>query len=131
MREEVEGLEDDPDPAAHAVDVHAGCRDLVPAQHDPSRIDRLEQVDAAEQRRLAGARGTDQAHDLVLLEREVDPTQHFELAEGLVEPFDEERRLVHAATPATCRRRRSRATIQSVNRASGIVIATKSVAATR
>ena len=131
MREQVEGLEDDPDPAPDAIDVHAGSRDLVPAQHDPSRVDRLEQVDAAEQGRLAGARRPDQAHDLVLVEPEIDPTQNFELAEGLVEPFDEERRLGHAATPATCRRRRSRATIQSVTRASGIVIATKSVAATR
>ena len=37
VREEVERLEDDPDPAPHAVDVDAVLGDLVAVQDDPSR----------------------------------------------------------------------------------------------
>ena len=102
-----------------------------PATDDASRVDRLEDVHAAQERRLPGARGADEAHDLVLGEREVDPAQDLELAERLVDALELEcGRRAHASLPACCRRR-SRATSQSVNRASGIVIATKSVAATR
>ena len=91
----------------------------------------LEQVDAAEERRLPRAGGADQADDLVLGEREIDPPQHLEVAERLVDSLELERRGgAHASLPACCRRR-SRATSQSVNRASGIVTRTKSVAATR
>ena len=107
----------------------ARAGDLLAADDDAARVDRLEQVDAAQQGRLAGAGRADQADDLVLLEREVDAAQHLELAERLVHVLHAER-LAHASLPACCRRR-SRATSQSVNRASGIVIATKSVAATR
>ena len=63
-----------------------GAGDLLALQLDPAGVDRLEQVDAAQQRRLAGAGRADQADDLVLGELEVDPAQHLELAEGLVEP---------------------------------------------
>ncbi len=122
VREEVEGLEDDPDPAPDAFDVDAGAVISVAAHDDPARVDRLEQVHAAQERRLAGARGADEADDLVLVEREIDPAQHLELAERLVEALDERARRVTSATPAACRRRRSRATSQSVKRASGIVI---------
>ena len=128
MREEVVGLEDDPDPAADAVHVDTACRDLLAVDHDAALVDRLEQVDAAEQRGLARAGRADQAHDLVLGDLEIDPAQHLVLAEGLVQVLDQDG--AHAMPPAT-RRRRSRATSQSVKRASGIVIATKSVAATR
>jgi polar amino acid transport system ATP-binding protein len=44
--EEVEGLEDDPDPAADAVDVDAATRDLLAGDDDSPGVDRLEQVDA-------------------------------------------------------------------------------------
>ena len=59
---------------------------------------------------------------------EVDPAQHLVLAERLVHALDRDG--AHATAPGR-RLRRSRATSQSVKRASGIVIATKSVAATR
>ncbi len=126
VREEVVGLEDDPDPAPDRVHVDPGRGDLVAADDDPAGVDRLEQVHAAEERRLAGAGGADQADDLVLGHVEVDPLQHLELPERLADAVD----LDHTRLPA-CRRRLSRATSQSVKRASGIVIATKSVAATR
>ena len=58
----------------------------------------------------------------------VHPSQDLEPAERLPDVLDDER-LAHAATPAACLRRRSRRISQSVKRASGIVIATKSSAA--
>ena len=91
MREEVERLEDDPDPAAQLVDVDVACGDLDAADDDPAGLDRLEQVDAAQQRRLAGARGADQADDLVLGDVEVDPAQHLELAERTCGRLDAKR----------------------------------------
>ena len=59
-----------------------------PSIDDPPGIDRLEQVDAAEQRRLALARGADEAHDLVLGTVEIDAAQDLEVAERLVQALD-------------------------------------------
>src|SRR5262249_48020379 len=122
--------EDDADPASDAVGVDAVRRHVLAGDEDPARVDGLEQVDAAEQRRLAGARRADQADDLVLGDREIDAAEHLGAPERLVQLLDPECRR-HATTPAAWRRRRSRATSQSVNRVSGIVIATKSTAAAR
>jgi hypothetical protein len=46
VREQVVGLEDDPDLAPDAVDVHAAGSDLLVADHDAPRVQRLQQVDA-------------------------------------------------------------------------------------
>ena len=46
-----------------------GAGDLVPVDDDPPLVDRLEQVDAAQQRRLPRAGRADQADDLVLGDR--------------------------------------------------------------
>ena len=131
VRKEVEGLEDDPDAAAHAVDVDSRPGDLLAVQDDPPAVHGLEEVHAAEERRLAGPRGADQAHDLVLGEDEVDTTQDLDPAERLVEVLDDEglavRSRAHASLPA-CWRRLSRARSQSVKRAIGIVRATKMIA---
>ena len=70
-----------------------------PATHDPARVDRLEQVDAAQQRRLAGAGRADQADDLVLGDREVDPAQHLVLAERLAQALDRRARRVTRDAP--------------------------------
>jgi hypothetical protein len=72
--------------------------------HDPPRIDRLGEVDAAQERRLAGAGGTDDAHDLVLGHGEVDAAQHRQVAEGLPQPLDPERLAGHQRAPPTPRR---------------------------
>jgi len=53
MGEEVELLEDDPDPLANLVDLDSPRSDLLALEEDPAAVDRLEQVDAAKQRALA------------------------------------------------------------------------------
>ena len=108
MREEVERLEDDADAAAHDVHVDAARRDLAAVDEDAAIVDRLEQVDAAQQRRLARPGGADQADDLVLGDVEVDAAQHRDLAERLVDVLEPER--AHIATAPTWRRLRSRST---------------------
>ena len=108
-------------------------RDLVALDDDPAGVDRLEQVDAAQERRLAAPRRPDQADDLVLGELEVDPAQDLEVAERLVEALDPEGRrraltagrsrsaLVSRGARARLAPPPSRATSQSTTRASGIV----------
>ena len=88
VREEVEGLEDDADATADPVDVHAARGDLLAVHDDAPGLQRLEQVDAAEQRRLARARRADEADDLVLADDEVDALQDLEVAEGLRDALD-------------------------------------------
>jgi hypothetical protein len=48
--EEVEGLEHDPDPTTDPVDVDSGGGDLLAGHLDPTRVDRLREVDASQQR---------------------------------------------------------------------------------
>ena len=115
VREQVERLEHDPDPPPDPVDVDALGGDLLALDDDPAGIDRLEQVDAAQERRLAAARRADEADDLVLGDVEVDAAQDLERAERLVEALDRRAGTpssgaAHAADPgcsARCRRRRA------------------------
>ncbi len=104
MREEVERLEHDADLAADGVLVDPARRDVETLDQDPAAVDRLQQIDAPQERRLARPACSDQTHDLVVVDGEIDATQHLELAEPLVEPFDPQGRFVHA-TPPACRRR--------------------------
>jgi hypothetical protein len=121
-----------PDTAANPVDVHPRRRDLVTLDDDAPLVHRLQQVDAAEQRRLPGAGGADEADDLVAVEREVDSLQHLGAVEGLVQPLHERSAsLAHRTPPSASWRRRSRITSQSVRRASGIVRRMKRSAVTR
>ena len=57
-----------------------GIGDRLAVEVDVAVVDLLEQVDAAQQRRLARARGADQRDRLVLADRQVDPAQHLALA---------------------------------------------------
>ena len=90
------------------------------AEHDdPPGIDRLEEIDAAQEGRLARAGRADQADDVVLGDREVDPLQHLELAEALVQRLDAGCLPCAHASTAGLPAPRSRAVSQSTNRASG------------
>ena len=95
-----------PMPRRTRVDVDAARSDLVAVHEDAAAVDRLEQVDAAQQRRLARAGGADQADDVVLGDIEVDAAQHLHLAEGLVDVLEAER--AHIAIAPVWRRLRSR-----------------------
>ncbi len=126
VREEVVGLEDDPDLAAQGVHVDAAVRDLGAVDDDAALIDLLEQVDAAQERRLPGAGGADQADDVVPLDLERDLVEHAQVAERFRDAIE-----LDEAHVAPARSRRSRVRIRwSVKRASGIVSSTNSTAAT-
>ena len=95
-----------PMPRRTRVDVDPARRDLVAVHEDAAAVDRLEEVDAPQQRRLAGTGGSDQADDVVLCDLEVDAAQHLHLAEGLVDVLEPER--AHIAIAPVWRRLRSR-----------------------
>ena len=97
MGEQVERLEHDPDPAPDLVRIDIGQGDIRAVNQDPAGVDRLEQVDAPEQGRLATAGRTDQAHDLVFADGEVDPAQDLELVEALVQTLDPDELSAHRA----------------------------------
>ena len=93
MGEEVELLEDHADPLADEVEVPAllaGARaralaDVVALEEDLALLGRLEQVDAAQQRALAGAARAEDADDFAFGDVEVDAFEDLELAEALVD----------------------------------------------
>ena len=67
VREEVEGLEDHAEPAAHGDRVDRRVGDDLAVEQHVAVVDLLEQVDAAQQRRLARARRADQRDGGVLV----------------------------------------------------------------
>ena len=131
MREQVVRLEDDADLPPQRVDVHLRPGEHLTVDDDRPLVDVLEQVDAAEERRLPGARRADQADDLVEIDGEVDPVQHLELAEALRDVLERDEVRVRRAHSAWARSRCSRCLMRwSVKRASGIVRMMKKTAAT-
>src|SRR5205085_2335389 len=108
--------------------------DVLPVDDDLALLDALQPVDAAEERRLAGAGRADEAHDVVLGDVEVDLVEHAQRPEPLAHAAHvHEGRIAvaaHTAQNAWARSRRSRsATRWSVKRASGIVSRMKNTAA--
>ena len=83
MREQIEALEHDADPAADRIGVAAGLGDVVTVEQDRPVVDRLEQVHAPQQRALAGARGANQADHLRLADIEAEPVEHRAFTEPL------------------------------------------------
>ena len=133
MREQVVGLEDDPDPPPDAVDVDVRVGDLALADEDPPVVDRLEEVDAAQQRRLAAPRRADEADHLVRRDDQVDPAQDLERPRRTCAALERRvgpsgRRPSHGRSLIGRPPRRAGgpgATSQSVKRASGIVTTRK------
>ena len=66
VREEVEGLEDEAEPAPDRHRLDRGVGDHLAVEEDVAVVDLLQQVDAAQQGRLARPRGADQRDRLVL-----------------------------------------------------------------
>ena len=95
MREEVVGLEDDAEPPADRHRVDRGVGDHLPVEEDVAVVDLLEQIDAAQQGRLARSRGADQRHRVVLADRQGDAAEDLALAEGLGHLTDLDHRRRH------------------------------------
>ncbi len=84
VREEVELLEDDPDPLPDRGHLGALAGDLLALEEDPPAVDRLEQVDAAKKRALPAPARPDDDERLAGGHLEVDPVEDDVLAEALV-----------------------------------------------
>ena len=74
--EQVEGLETHAYSLAQPVYVDVLGREVLPLEPDVPGIGRLEQIDAAKERRLAGSRRADDGDDLTWHDLEVDVAQH-------------------------------------------------------
>ena len=98
MREQVERLENDSDPLPDSIHVDSPPGDHLAVEQDPAGVERLEQVHAAQKSRFPGTGGADQADDLVLLERQVDPAKDLVGAERFVNALEGD--CAHASTPA-------------------------------
>ena len=115
VREQVEALEDHPDLLAQlgeaAADGAVAREDRLAADLDRSLIRALEQVQAAQQRRLAAAALPDDAHDPAGLDVEADVVEHAAAVEGLHDALDVDGGSGHAiasfsSSPRTSRIRR-------------------------
>ena len=116
----------------HRVGVDPAAADHLAVEQDLAPVDRDQQVDALEHRRLPRAGGADQAHHLVLGDGQVDVDQHRLPVERLgdaIAPRAWARRFDRVAHPARFRRR-SRSVYQSANRATGTDTSRNSTAAT-
>jgi hypothetical protein len=107
VREQVELLEDHPDAQSQLADLFALAPGAVPAlEADAGHLDRtsgrvLDEVHAAQHRRLARARAAEDDHDLAAAHLHVHSSHHFEVAEALVQAVDPDDDVgAHPGTPA-------------------------------
>ena len=68
--------------------------DLLALEEDPAGVERLEQVDAAEERALAAPARPDHDEHLAGRDLEVDPVEHEVVAEALHDAVEPQERLV-------------------------------------
>jgi hypothetical protein len=109
VREQVELLEDHADTEAELADLLAFAPGAVPAgQRHPVDLDRalgrvLEEVDTAQQGRLARPGPTEEDYHLPGMQIEVDAPEHLVLAEALAQPTyaDDDVALRHAGSSST------------------------------
>ena len=121
VREEVVGLEREPQPAPHRDRVGPRIGDRHAVEVDVAVVDLLEQVDAAQQRRPARAQRADHRDRSALLNGQLDAAEHLALAAELRDSAQlRDGRSAHSAvTPLT--RWRTLACWRSTIRISGIV----------
>src|SRR5205807_2651361 len=94
-REHRVGLEDHRDvPVARRQ-----VRDIAVADADGPAVDPLEAREAAEQRRLAAARGPKQDHELAVADEQVHVLERDRLAEDLANGFERDTRHVQLTYP--------------------------------
>ena len=75
---------------------------LVAVEDDRSRRRRGDEIDAAQQRALARAARSDDAHDLAPLDVEVDAVEHLDRAERLGDRAESEERIGHHRPMVVC-----------------------------
>ena len=133
VREQVVRLEDHADPAAHAVGVDPRVGDVLAVEPDRAVVDRLQQVDAAQQRRLARAGRADQRDHLVLGDVEVDarsttwsPKRLTTPSQASTGPVRPPGRSAVTATRSPAAAGRARSVTQSASRIVGIASSTNS-----
>ena len=85
MREKVERLEHHPDLATDGGDVANVIGELDAVDEDVSALVFLEPIDRPDERRLAGAGGTEDHDHFAALDGQVDAAQYMELAEPFVD----------------------------------------------
>src|SRR5207244_10123737 len=94
VREQVEMLEHHADFTAYFVDALQVSGELDTVDDNLSRLMLLEPIDAADERRLAGARGPADDDPLAAIDGEIDIAQNMELAIRLVHGDDLDRDIV-------------------------------------
>src|SRR4051812_27066918 len=102
MREEVELLEDHADVLADEVELVAALAagDLLALEEDLAPVRRLEEIYAAQERRLAGSGWADHAGDRAGRDLHVHAAQDLQVAEALFNPLE----LQHRSAAAHGRR---------------------------
>ena len=88
VRVEVELLEDHADVSPEPRQIEAGRLHVAPVHGQPSRLDRLESVHAADQCALPRAAGPTHHEDLAACDFQIDVLEDVELAEPLVHPLE-------------------------------------------
>jgi hypothetical protein len=99
VRKEVELLEDHADPLPDARRVHAAARDFLALEPDRAGVETLEQVRAAEERRLAAPARADDRQDLSCADGQVDAAEDVGRAETLVDRREPKRRRRRSGRP--------------------------------
>ena len=127
VREEIERLEDHARMAPHLVGIDARVGERLPEEGNGALVDGLEEVHAAQQRRLSRPRRADQAHDFVAVQVERDAAKDLVVTEALHDGVELEDHFAHEDAN---RRARSLAMSPSVTRVSGMVMARNSRDAT-
>ena len=94
MRKQVELLEHHADLAAHGVDIFERIGQLDTVHRDAPAVVGLEPVDAADHRRLAGARRTADNHLLALADFQIDIFQGLEFAEEFIDVLKADNRVL-------------------------------------
>ena len=96
--EEVEGLKHHPHMGAVGGGVGPARQDVSPVIENFTRCGGLQEIDAAQQRGLAGAGGADNADHVARVHREVDIPQDPVGPEGLGQMVDAKNTLVHVSS---------------------------------
>ena len=92
--EQVKALEHHADVLAEFIDIAALGRKVLAVEPDVARVRGLEQIEAAQEGRLARARGADNGDDLAGVNGQVDALEYLERAEALAQALNADERLI-------------------------------------